>query len=562
AKSKFMIPALLAALKDESYEVRIQAASGINAVLDERSITPLIEALKDVSGKIRKYALLTLYQIKSERTSEAIDALLPFLNDNDAHMRATAILAIGNTKSLKAYEVLMANMKNNKDVLPTIVALGRHGDKRAVEVIIPHLSTRADLNAIYTYKALEEIGPDWRKHADLESAAKKMAAGNLSSNDPNLRKYAAWALGVLSHKSALEPLVNALTDKDITVAKSAISALWKIDADWLKSEPGKAWLKQINNSMKSDINTELAKNARLIYSNIGDSVKEILVDFLQNSDKNVRGNAALALSAIGDARSIKHIISLLDDENYDVKIAAINAIGESKSYVAPEVVARIINMLPDTKLQDAAFSTLLEMGDYSTDELVKAIRNGPAEIRKSAIMILTYSGKVNNVYDKLIDVLPKLDGELQVMLISMLVEIRDVNTTEPLKKVLTSLTEEAQKMAIKFIEDVSGIAIDTDAPEWAGIKKDEAYYDDLVITAMKNIAAAESTYNAKWEKYSDNPKDLTSIDVTIPAADGEIKWSIDLATETEFKATAQHEKGSKVFFVDQKGVITNKPRDN
>ncbi len=83
-------------------------------------------------------------------------------------------------------------------------------------------------------------------------------------------------------------------------------------------------------------------------------------------------------------------------------------------------------------------------------------------------------------------------------------------------------------------------------------------YDKQANSVIKNVGAAQSAYNARYEAYTNTEADLITIDPNIPATTSTIKWGIvGTSTATAFDASAAHDLGSGVTFsIDESGVIT------
>lgn len=86
----------------------------------------------------------------------------------------------------------------------------------------------------------------------------------------------------------------------------------------------------------------------------------------------------------------------------------------------------------------------------------------------------------------------------------------------------------------------------------------ERSYDKQANSYVKNIASAQSAYNARWESYTNSTTAIINIDSNIqPSSTTLVAWTLAGATTSLFNATSTHTLGSGVtFLVDQTGVIT------
>jgi prepilin-type N-terminal cleavage/methylation domain-containing protein len=86
----------------------------------------------------------------------------------------------------------------------------------------------------------------------------------------------------------------------------------------------------------------------------------------------------------------------------------------------------------------------------------------------------------------------------------------------------------------------------------------ERSYDKQANSVVKNVASAQSAYNARWEAYTTSQTAILGIDANIPLTSTTlVSWSVTAASVTAFDATAFHNLGSGVTFsINETGVIT------
>lgn len=96
-------------------------------------------------------------------------------------------------------------------------------------------------------KALDNINPAWRETEDAQRAVPDFI-NTLKDKDSETRRIAAWALGEMKNRQAIEPLLSAL--KDENVCWDSAEALKKITGEdfgteydkwknWWKDNKGK-----------------------------------------------------------------------------------------------------------------------------------------------------------------------------------------------------------------------------------------------------------------------------------------------------------------------------------
>jgi HEAT repeat protein len=133
------------------------------------------------------------------------------------------------------------------------------------------------------------------------------------------RRGAAKALGEIGEARAVEPLIEALEDKQILVRIEAAKALGKI-GDTRAVEPLIKALKNVPEPAAESL------------GQIGDPrAVEPLIGFLRHAPPKVRMTVAEALGEIGDARALGPLTQALEDEKRHVREAAGDALEKIKS---------------------------------------------------------------------------------------------------------------------------------------------------------------------------------------------------------------------------------------
>ncbi|MEO8391427.1 MAG: HEAT repeat domain-containing protein [Chloroflexota bacterium] len=172
-----------------------------------------------------------------------------------------------------------------------------------------------------------------------------------NDSEPLVRAYAARALGLLKDKAALDPLIEAISDKDVRVRIYVVRALQRIgdrrsvdlivnilrtDRDFLrvgvlqsvgKQDPDAA------NVLTESItrNPQIAQDLALLTLQIGNANIDILLNALSNSDENIR---MLGVWAAGEfeipmasKESLRLVLVALNDSSVSVRMVAAAALG-------------------------------------------------------------------------------------------------------------------------------------------------------------------------------------------------------------------------------------------
>jgi HEAT repeat protein len=296
---------LISALKDENGVVRKNAADTLGEIRDSRALDPLISALKDRKSSVQVSAKEAIFKIIKEmkdnsdiehlifalhsqenmvrqiavkfmielRDERTICILIDALDDEDSQVREDAANALMNMGS-PVIEPLL-NVLNQDDVFMTssaIVILGNLKDNRAVEPLI----------GVLKYFIF------WK-----------------------VRYEAAKSLGKIEDRRSILPLIDALNDKHVKVREAAAESLRQIGP--IAVEPLIAAL--------NDENPNICHDAIVLLGDIRDSrAVDHLVVVLKNYELwSLRFEAARALGKIKDSRAIEPLIEALNDKDAYVR---------------------------------------------------------------------------------------------------------------------------------------------------------------------------------------------------------------------------------------------------
>jgi HEAT repeat protein len=152
------------------YEAVKWFASKKLSELSEKSFEPLVHAIKEGNGDIRKYSIITIAEIEN---SKNIDFLSQFISDDQ--LKYYAATAFGNRGDTRVVDILIEGLKHPSTWIRehSALALGRTKDKKGFDVLIAALK-------------------DPRRE---------------------VRAAAATALGELRDENAIEPLIQATVDE-------------------------------------------------------------------------------------------------------------------------------------------------------------------------------------------------------------------------------------------------------------------------------------------------------------------------------------------------------------
>ena len=150
----------------------------------------------------------------------------------------------------------------------------------------------------------------------------------LKDSDPQVRKQAAWGLGINGGEGATDSLISSLKDEDPEVRAQAAWSLG-MKGDSRAAEPLRAALKDDDARVRAQAAWSLGMkhDSRAVVN---------LIDALKDSSARVRSQAAWSLGMIGNGESIDALIAALKDPSSLVRAQAAWALGMKRAQRAIE----------------------------------------------------------------------------------------------------------------------------------------------------------------------------------------------------------------------------------
>lgn len=207
----------IAALRDQDWGVREDAAAALGAFADPRSVLPLIYTLKDSDRAVRTAAMNSLTAIGEP----AVVPLGHCLQDPDLNVQESAACILAEIGDHQVLEPLIAALLNSNWIVRSQAAraVGRIGDPQAIDTLILLLQDKVPAVRDEAVSALHALGE--RSIPPLLKA--------LQAKEWKVRLRAIEALALLKPQAAAEPLLALLDhDPDTAVRQDAIRALGEI----------------------------------------------------------------------------------------------------------------------------------------------------------------------------------------------------------------------------------------------------------------------------------------------------------------------------------------------
>jgi eukaryotic-like serine/threonine-protein kinase len=188
---------LLGSLKDSDWWVRSRAADALGKIGGPKVIDAVLQLVRDKDEDIRRAAIEILNQTKDER---AVDSLIQATRDPDWWVSERAIDALAEIGSKRALPRLieMLNAPGNIKATPIVVrALGKLGDSKLVDTLLPLVSRPEREIRIEAIQALSRLADDSR----ADQVRSELQA-QVASPDQTISRMAAAAVSELDNRIA------------------------------------------------------------------------------------------------------------------------------------------------------------------------------------------------------------------------------------------------------------------------------------------------------------------------------------------------------------------------
>jgi|GEM_PF-6449645 len=301
----------------------------------------------------------------------------------------------------------------------------------------------------------------------------------LMEDKKEVRKYAAEALGKIGNKKAIPYLLKALDDKNEEVRKNVVNALDKLS--WVQKKD------------KCSVKYYIIKREWDKCIQLGDVAITPLSKTLNYDKKWVSAEAAKVLGEIGSLNVIDPLINAIINNDHGIRESA-----EALYKIGGPAVKPLIEILKsfadkeiiDTIGKDKSYyifniivEILQRLKDSVIDELINAVKNED----KGCNVLSKALGRIGNItaVDSLIDALYSKKESLRISAIEALGEIGDKRAVGPLLKLLDENNDNIKTCAIEALGELKdNIAvlklIDL-------FKKDNDDIKDLIAEALGKI---------------------------------------------------------------------------
>ncbi len=212
-------PLMGALRRDTSSRVREAAALALAERADARAVEALIERVED-PGEWSGVCLIAMRALRRTHGSRAVAALMGRLQAGSVVLRRAAAVSLGEIGEERAVPGLRARLEDPAEGIPVRVAAARAlADVGGPEAQAALVSAMADRSWVVQAEAARSLG----RIGDAQAIGPLVAA--LAHERSAVRREVAQALGCIAAAEAIQPLVDALGDREGEVREAVAAAL-------------------------------------------------------------------------------------------------------------------------------------------------------------------------------------------------------------------------------------------------------------------------------------------------------------------------------------------------
>ncbi|MEK6753552.1 MAG: HEAT repeat domain-containing protein [Chloroflexota bacterium] len=289
--------------------IRGRVAEVFSISKDKAAIPALLDAVKGEYFTVRSRAALALGHIGDARV---IPALFPLLKDRDDEVRIAACVAIGSFRDPSTFDEITSVLLDDPKIEVRQSAAKTLGETKHPAAIPLLMEALRDSFWWYEKEQSAQV---------LLNAIENMGA------------------------AVVEPLIEALGDREVTVRKYAAMALGNLRDARAMDELGMTVY---------DLHHEVSQAAAEALAKFGAPAVGLLGEALRHPEAAVREHAVIGLGKIQDARVAPLLIEMLRDPDRSVQKQALQSLGELRDSSAVPVLQEIASSRMDREMSALA----------------------------------------------------------------------------------------------------------------------------------------------------------------------------------------------------------------
>lgn len=397
-RAREVSPQLIALLRGERAEVRLAAADVLANLRTPEGLRAVVESIR---SEPRVAGFL--------RDRAVIPYLIPLLEETDPKLRGIAVDLLCDLGARKA-GAKIAPLLRDDDVavrLKAVAALDKLDARDVARDLLPLLDDPSTAVRCATVQALARLG------------ARDGIAARLRDSEWSVRVQAAAALAALRAREAAPEILALLEDDSFMVRCAALDSLAELGV----ASPRIA-------DRLQDTNSDVRRQAARSLANLRDrTAVEALIPLLDDPDDGVRSAAIDAAAALEARETVPRLIEALDDGDAWVRWTAANALA---ALGATEAIPALIERLQHEDIDGKA--TLMALSRLGAREAVPAILDAfpQMEARKALVGL-----NAREVIPDLVKLIESEDGAVRWAAEQTLEEMKAVEAVPELAKLLT-----------------------------------------------------------------------------------------------------------------------------
>jgi len=366
------LPAILKRTSAPVIEHRLAACYALRKFRKPEATSAAVKLLRDPADRVRMAALCAL---NAQQASSQAPAIADLLDDQEWRVRkeATRILGVLGAKGaapdlmkrlhfeLVEEESAKKDLKKEPILVPEyrepfptvrmecIQSLGRMGAPKAVEAFVPLLSHGTDPERRAAVDAIQQIGEGVADavYRDIQALG---AQERTDAAETTKRAYLTVALARLNDDRTLKPAVELVSAADVFCQIELIAFLGNREsaeaAPTLAGMLKTAKVEQVHDSLLDAL------------PKMGRPASEALSKLLSDRAVCVDAMKLMGKQELRNPGAIPQFLKNLEDEDFDIRLAAIGALVAHQAKQAVPVLESALVADPDERVREAATDAL------------------------------------------------------------------------------------------------------------------------------------------------------------------------------------------------------------
>lgn len=296
-------------LASPDWETRFVAVRELAGRKGRKILDLLRRAAADRHQSVRCAAAICLGDVPGK---ESIDCLVELLADPDEWVRLRAAQSLGKLRAPESLDYLVQHLESEEDVkvkATMVKAIGAYADERYLPVLINYLT---DEDPRVRANTIESLG-------NFKSRkVQRLVKGFVKDPNSRIRANAARVLALTgSATAARRTFSDMLRSENQYTRSSAVFALGELRQE--------AFLPSLL-ALSGDVSFVVRRNVVDALVKYGEGVRRQVEALLDDRDSLRRANGCQVLARIGDRRSLRKLIPLLEDADGEVRARAEEAV--------------------------------------------------------------------------------------------------------------------------------------------------------------------------------------------------------------------------------------------